>query len=216
MAAIPKLVLPLAALGSLGAATVSGVGSLLLQNPLALAAHSDIPRAATPYNSWFARLGGKVETNHTLTGYLAWAVTFGAVLVGTRIAVHPLTNLLRKQFIFVPGTTTPKRIKNFNGLLFDLCPDVVVNTIPFIPAFPIAMFFKVWADGPGRFKDWPQQYNPYDSVVAHREEIYSRPTLPVYALEKVEKTDLIAARSLWESKDMTIDEKLADMKLLQH
>lgn len=207
-------ILPLLALGSLGGVVVSGGATLFLQNSIARNMHPDIPVTASAYNNWFARLQGKPETNHTLGGFVAFAAVAGTITVGGRVCAQPLLKALRKKFIFYPGTNVPRRINSFGGFLYDLCPDVVVNTLPLIPALPIGIVFKVWADGPGRFKDWSLQYNPYDSLSQQREEIYGRPTLPSYPLRKVTNGDLHVARGLWESAEITTEQKLKEYQLL--
>jgi hypothetical protein len=215
MATLPAATLPLMALGSLGLTAGSLLSSLFLQNHLARAKYPDIPRTAKPYNNYISRLRGTPETNHTFLGFVAFGMAFGATAVVGRIATQPLQTFLRKKFIYVPGTATPKRIKSFAGLLYDICPEVIVNTLPLVPAFHVGMYFKVMADGPGRFKDWSVQYNPYDSVIKHRAEIFDRPTLPSYALRKIEDDDVYIARGLWEdSSAVSKDEKTRQYELL--
>lgn len=214
MASLPAATLPLLALGSLGGVVVSGATSLMVQNFHARVLH-DLPPAAKAYNNWFARLAGKPESNNTLLGFCVWAGVFGATAALGRICTQPLTQILRKQFIYLPGTTTPKRIKTFGGLGYDLSPDIIVNTLPLIPAFHIAMYWKVVADGPGRFKNWNIQWNPYESQSDIRKQLLERKELPMRPLEKVTLDQLHIARPLWESHDITMEQKREDFKKLQ-
>lgn len=100
-----------------------------------------------------------------MLGFAACAVVFGATYGAGRIAINPLLQTLRHKYIYLPNTTIPKRIASFKGLLFDLAPELIVNSAPAIPAFPLAFYVKVVVDGPGRFENWEHNYNPYDAQV---------------------------------------------------
>lgn len=172
-------VVPLAALGAAGAAAVSLVGSGYAQNCFAKKIHKEIPADAKPYPNYLQRNRDHVFTNNSRIGWVAGFMAFGAVFVGARIAMQPVFNAVRRKYIFIPGTNTPRRITSLAGLGYDLAPDLMVWVAPVAPAVPVGMMVKVCVDGPGRFKNWNESYNPYDKFVASQKQLFHRPEEPV-------------------------------------